>query len=65
MRGICMSEIVLCSNCFNDQGLRLNAFNIGIDKKSLCPQCKTENGRKLDKELVTKFAYKFFVRVNK
>ena len=57
-----MSEIVLCSNCFNDQGLRLNAFNIGIDKKSLCPQCKTENGRKLDKELVTKLAYRFFVR---
>ena len=56
-----MTEIVLFSNCFNDQGLRLDAFNIGIDKKILCPQCKTENGRKLNKELVIKLAYRFFV----
>jgi len=57
-----MTEIVLCSNCFNDQGLRLTAFNIGIDNNSLCPQCKTENGRKLNKELVKKLAHRFFVR---
>jgi hypothetical protein len=57
-----MTEIVLCSNCFNDQGLRLTAFNIGIDKNSLCPRCKTKNGRKLNKELVKKLAYSFFVR---
>ena len=57
-----MTEIVLCSNCFKDQGLRLDAFNIGIDKNGLCPQCKTENGRKLNKELVEKLAYRFFVR---
>ncbi len=57
-----MSEAILCSNCFKDQGLRLTAFNIGIDKNSLCPQCKTENGRKLNKELVKKLAYRFFVR---
>ena len=57
-----MTEVVLCSNCFNDQGLRLTAFNIGIDKNGFCPQCKTENGRKLNKELVEKLAYRFFVR---
>lgn len=57
-----MSEVILCSNCFNDQGLRLTALNIGIDKNGLCPQCKTENGRKLTKELVMKLAYRFFVR---
>lgn len=57
-----MTEILLCSNCFNDQGLRLTAFNIGIDQNGLCPQCKTENGRKLNKDLVIKLAYKFFVR---
>ena len=57
-----MTEIVLCSNCFNDQGLRLAAFNIGIDKKSICPHCKTKNGKKLNKELVTELAYRFFVR---
>jgi len=59
---IWMTEVVLCSNCFKDQGLRIDAFNIGIDKNSLCPQCKTENGRKLNKELVEKLAYRFFVR---
>jgi len=39
-----MTEIALCSNCFKDQGLRLTAFNMGIDKNDLCPQCNTENG---------------------
>jgi len=57
-----MTEIVLCSNCFKDQGLRLNALNIGIEKNGFCPQCKTENGRKLNKELIEKLAYRFFVR---
>jgi len=57
-----MSELILCSNCFKDQGLRLTAFNIGIDKNSFCPRCKTKNGRKLNKELVEKLAYSFFVR---
>jgi len=57
-----MTEVILCSNCFKDQGLRLTAFNIGIDKNSLCPRCKTKNGRKLNKELVEKLAYSFFVR---
>ena len=57
-----LSKVILCSNCFNDQGLRLDAFNIGIDQNSLCPQCKTENGRKLSKELVMNLAYRFFVR---
>jgi len=57
-----MLEAILCSNCFNDQGLRLTAFNIGIDQNSLCPQCKTENGRKLNKELIMELAYRFFVR---
>jgi len=57
-----MTKVVLCSNCFKDQGLRLTAFNVGIDKKGLCPQCKTENGRKLNKDLVITLAYRFFVR---
>jgi hypothetical protein len=35
---------------------------MGIDKNGLCPQCKTENGRKLNKELVEKLAYGFFVK---
>lgn len=57
-----MTKVVLCSNCFKDQGLRLTAFNVGIDKNGLCPQCKTKNGRKLNEELVKKLAYNFFVR---
>lgn len=60
--GNLMTEILLCSNCFNDQGLKRTAFNMGIKKNGLCPQCKTENGRKLNKELVKKLAYRFFVR---
>ena len=57
-----MTKVVLCSNCFKNQGLRLTAFNVGIDKKGLCPQCKTKNGRKLNKDLVITLAYRFFVR---
>ena len=57
-----MIKVVLCSNCFKDQGLRLTAFNVGIDKKGLCPQCKTENVRKLNKALVMELAYRFFIR---
>ncbi len=59
-----MTKVVLCSNCFKNQGLRLTAFNVGIDKKGLCPQCKTENGRKLNKDLVITLAYRFLLEVH-
>jgi hypothetical protein len=57
-----MKEIVLCSNCFTNHGLQLDAFKIGIDSNSICPNCSCREGRKLDKELVNRLAFRFFVR---
>ncbi len=57
-----MARTVLCSNCFIDQGLRLDSFKIGIEDDSICPNCKTKTGRKLDQRLVATLARRFFVR---
>jgi RES domain len=56
------TSILLCSNCFYDEGLRLDSFAIGIDDKTKCPMCGSESGHKLTKELVQKLCYQFFVR---
>ncbi len=56
------SSILLCSDCFHDEGMRLDSFVIGIDDKTKCPMCGSENGHKLTKELVQKLCYRFFVR---
>lgn len=56
-------KALLCSNCFRDQGLKLDAFNMGIEQQNTsCPNCNCRVGRKLDKELITLLAYRFFVR---
>lgn len=55
-------NIVLCSECFQDEGLKLDSFVIGIEDKTKCPNCNSENGHKLTKELVQKLCYRFFVR---
>lgn len=57
-----MEEIILCSNCFNDHGLRLDSFKIGVKNDSICPNCSSTDGRKLNKELVASLAHCFFVR---
>lgn len=55
-------HILLCSNCFRDEGLKLDAIKIGIQKHQRCPNCNTEDGRKLTKALIHKLCYRFFVR---
>src|SRR4051812_49004703 len=52
----------LCSNCFKDEGLRLDAFKIGIESIEECKNCKSKNGRKLNSELVIDLCNRFFVR---
>jgi len=46
-------EIVLCSDCFQDSGLRLDAEGLGIATDGTCPVCRSEKGMKLDVERVT------------
>jgi hypothetical protein len=55
------AEIALCSDCFQDQGLRLDAVRIGIPEDSSCPNCSSVTGMKLDKSLIEVLAHRFFV----
>jgi hypothetical protein len=56
-----MGEYVLCSNCFTDQGLRLDAGRLGSEGEGTCPQCGMEGGSRLDRDQVESLAYRFFV----
>jgi len=56
------SEAVLCSRCFNDQGLKLDSFRIGFENDAVCPNCGSNDGRKLSRELIARLAHRFFVR---
>lgn len=53
---------VLCSDCFNDEGLRLDAWSIGIEDHFPCPSCGRQSGKKLTKHIVRELCYRFFVR---
>lgn len=55
-------EIVLCSDCFRDEGLKLDALNLGIDNGIICPNCKSVTGKKLTRDLVFKLSHIFFVK---
>lgn len=55
-------QAVLCSKCFINQGLKLDAGRIGIEQEGVCPHCGSTDGRKLDKQLVERLAFRFFVR---
>lgn len=53
---------LLCSNCFNDEGLRLDARSIGVQTGKACPNCGSVNGSQLTKNAIRKLCYQFFVR---
>jgi len=54
-------NFVLCSNCFSDQGLILDAERIGEDDDSTCPNCGQVSGRKLTKDRAGELAHRYFV----
>lgn len=56
------SKALLCSNCFQDEGLKIDASRIGSRDNDICPNCKSQNGKKLTKDLIQKLCYIFFVR---
>src|ERR1700733_1735826 len=56
-----MPDYVLCSNCFRDQGLKLDAEQFGAASDSTCPNCGASTGRKLTKDSIAALAYRFFV----
>jgi len=56
-----LNDIALCSDCFRDQGLRIDALQIGIEENSPCPSCRSRTGRKLNRDLIATLAHRFFV----
>src|SRR5580765_5406799 len=57
-----MSDAVLCSNCFRDEGLRLDSLRHGTKSDSPCVHCGSTEGSKLTKNLTGQIAHRFFVR---
>ena len=55
------SHILLCSNCFTDEGLRIDAANHGLEQQGNCPNCHSADGKKLTKEHIESLAWRFFV----
>lgn len=53
---------IACSNCFIDEGLRLDARRLGEEDSSLCPRCATNDGRMLTSDGLAMLANHFFVR---
>jgi RES domain len=55
------TQALLCSNCFADEGLRIDAAKRGLELAGDCPNCKSPDGRKLTKKLIEALAWRFFV----
>lgn len=56
-----MTALVICSDCFQNHGLRLDAEQLGYVDAHTCMQCGSLNGKKLDKTMVFELAHRFFV----
>ncbi|WP_046115169.1 RES family NAD+ phosphorylase [Aquincola tertiaricarbonis] len=52
---------LLCSACFVDEGLRIDASKHGREEQGDCPNCKSSAGRKLTKNDIKSLAWRFFV----
>jgi RES domain len=55
-------EVVVCSDCFQNEGLRLDAFIGGIQDNSTCKRCASQAGKKLTRAHLEVLANRFFVR---
>ena len=56
------ATFVLCSMCFQDHGLALDAQRIGTESESVCPNCGSPKGKKLTVRAIEVLAHRFFVR---
>ncbi|WP_341649119.1 hypothetical protein [Thauera humireducens] len=55
------ADFCVCSECFRDEGLRLDAQRIGIEDTAFCSNCGASIGRKLDADRLATLAHRFFV----
>ena len=53
--------VVACAECFENEGLRLDATAIGGEQSSVCPRCGAIGGGKLTKRSLARLAQSFFV----
>lgn len=53
---------LLCASCFTDQGLRLDASEIGYVHALACPNCGAVESKKLNRYSLLHLASRFFVR---
>lgn len=52
---------LLCSDCFRDSGLRLDAERFGLSSRQPCPNCGSLTGTLLDRGRIRWVAHRFFV----
>lgn len=57
-----LNNFPICSNCFNDEGLKLDAEKLGIENDGLCKNCNSKDGKKLDSNSIETLAHQFFVK---
>ena len=55
------SVAVLCSKCFRNQGLRVDAARLGWASDEACPNCRAPDGLKLCAQRAQRLAHRFFV----
>jgi hypothetical protein len=56
------SEVVACSDCFQNEGLRLDALIGGTQNDAMCERCGSVSGNKLTRSHLEILAGRFFVR---
>src|SRR6059058_3309200 len=52
--------VVCCSDCFNNQGLRLEAIRLG-SQHGRCPRCGSETGSGLSEDQCGELLERFFI----
>lgn len=55
-----ITETILCSCCFKDDGLRIEAEKLGKKIVGVCPKCGSWKGHKLTNEDVEELQFRFF-----
>lgn len=55
-----LASSIVCSSCFNDIGLVIEAKKIGKRNRYKCPHCGNRDGAKLSKELLSSLEHEFF-----
>jgi RES domain-containing protein len=53
--------VMLCSDCFKNEGLRLEALKLGDKRSEKCPRCGSEKGALLNEDQCGELLERFFI----